>query len=170
MDFKCDAQIASPLVAWNLPPNLCSTVYNSNRSQKTCGTRWPISSGYPRLSGLSSWSAATLSFPAAWPTCMDGGKTAPTRDDLRGGNAVYLLTVDNLPPPARARWARQSISLTVHGGSACAGNKLTRWRPSSVGQPQSPLSYPGPSSAGPAHSSGDNESSLLCFSPSFFIV
>lgn len=55
---------------------------------------------------------------AAWPICVAGGETTPTRDDVMGDAAVYLLTVRNLPPRARARGARQSISMTVRGRSA----------------------------------------------------
>ena len=60
----------------------------------------------------SAWDAAALLLwpsVAAWPTCVAGGETSPTRDDVRGGAAVHLLTVRDHPPRARARGARQSI-------------------------------------------------------------
>merc|ERR1712086_1159718 len=37
---------------------------------------------------------------AAWPTCVAGGETPPTHDDVNGGAAVYLLTVRDHPPRA----------------------------------------------------------------------
>jgi len=55
---------------------------------------------------------------AAWPTCVAGGETTPTRDDVKGGAAVYLLTVRDHPPRARARGARQTIFMAVRDCSA----------------------------------------------------
>ena len=71
---------------------------NLHSCTRTCGARRPcgclvcLTSGKLRLClspHESAWDAAALLLwpsVAAWPTCVAGGETTPTRDDVRGGS------------------------------------------------------------------------------------